>query len=450
MLPSLRVAVLSLLLLLSPATRVQAAPLPSRRPRSGARSALRRWLRASIGARSLAIASRFIEGFYAAGGTHASGVVPCPDEDNPDEDDDSDDGSGTGSLLPIAARQVSGRRAARRLVAPCRLCFAGRLRSAVCVLVLVYVCLLVLDVEADLWDPENLLQRVAAEATRESEKYWALRADELVRSVPSVPANFTLTSPAAWLYYSLGDQVSGNYPKTAAEAAKQFPGSITAEYLQRTQGEMFVADIPALSDIIETRAALRSDLSGPSTVVLHVRAGDVMGISNDATDESSRKKAVEFLSHQQYQFSYKKSYVRPLEYWAMALRDVRSLNITHATIVSGAHHPCAGAPCGVSYFYLLALKAFCTGIGLQTTLQLPVTSPDDGIVHMVSAHYYVPSGGGFSALVVAARQLLGRAVLQPPVYLRGLLPLGVPGFYKDVALFSPVVRGLVAIGLPLN
>ena len=213
--------------------------------------------------------------------------------------------------------------------------------------------------------------------------------------------------------YRLGDVVErARHQKLTSAASTQilrdFPGSIGATYLQ-SHGHG-ANNLTLLHRIISTspRFAARGRLEA----VLHLRTGD--------TIESPQTTVVDFLCDRNsigvhaYNTPLLGAYVKPLCYYESAADQLWEAGVRTVHILSGNHATLAAqvvpdAPKSCAYIY--ALGAFLRHRGF-TVVPLLNLSADDGFAAAAQSRYYVPSGGGFSALLakMVAYKNRGRVV----------------------------------------
>ena len=199
--------------------------------------------------------------------------------------------------------------------------------------------------------------------------------------------------------YRLGDIVAfGSKSKPlCANSLELYPDSIGAEYLRRAK--CAPKQYSTLAEIVRER--LNEDKEADSkTVVIHLRAGDVVDRDSRSVDELM-KRAHLALSSPPRKLP-KQLYVRPGGYHELLAGYYRNRGVTKAMILTGYHKSSNPAK---SREYVKKVKSIweSKGMKVQTLVNRP---PDEDFLQMVSAVYFVPSGGGFSDKVMRCRRAL--------------------------------------------
>ena len=265
-------------------------------------------------------------------------------------------------------------------------------------------------------------------------------------------------------------------PGGMADHRAHFPDSLIVEYVRREQH--CCSDYSLLNRIINERVHRPHAPAVPSrtTLVIHIRTGDVVDFDEhadaqsvldmlsyprldsltqalirrgakpnhcyhgppDTTSEWPTWRARPGARHAQLLPScgYAAEYVQPLQYYMDRVRALPA-EIDRVAIVSGSHWPLssthhstiahptppwAGIELGSfdrSWRLLSTIKAFFEEHGYPTSLRTG-QSPDEDIIFMSRAAYFIPADGGFSATVAQLARRRGATIfgldlkLSPP------------------------------------
>ena len=223
-----------------------------------------------------------------------------------------------------------------------------------------------------------------------------------------------------WVDYRLGDTVNGYMAtKTARKVGwdhverKAIPGSIAAEYLNRTH-EPYRYDV--LCEIVRVRGSRDVSLIPKSDlIVVHLRLGDT-------TDKLSETAIVKLWTQQKYTLlDHHREYVFGREFYEVALRHLTRKGRA-VVIVGWNHHGSLRDTMKPSVriersnhtgsvMYRNLIVEWFKDQGFAVTHRWD-NNPDDDFVYMSHASQFVYGGGGFSHMAGECVQRLG-GVVQP-------------------------------------
>lgn len=176
----------------------------------------------------------------------------------------------------------------------------------------------------------------------------------------------------SWNKYRLGDVLQYWPDENTKYHLTSFPGSIAAEYMQRTQKK---DDMETIIQIVNEKS--NNNITTPD-LVIHIRIGDVMC---DILWRHGRE-------------CY--SAYGNTEWWDDVIDIIKKENIKSIGIIAGAHYKkCIG----ISARYLLNRKKF-----LEKILNIPVMfylgkNPDEDLIFGSKTKYYISTGGGYGKLI---------------------------------------------------
>ena len=202
--------------------------------------------------------------------------------------------------------------------------------------------------------------------------------------------------------YRLGDVFKSNNRRIVMKACdnyhQRFPGSLAAEYVQRI--ENCTHGLPAYWDtmlqIVRNRTArnqtLQSMVPDDSTLVIHLRTGDVIDLGNQ-----SIRDYLLFDYTTSFTFSNQRWYTRSLPFYADIWDKIQSegIEIDKILVVTGWHKTTDHSR-SIAYINEL-IKYFERLVG-TVTLRLN-ENPDEDVLMMVNSKYFVSAGGGYSQMI---------------------------------------------------
>ena len=162
----------------------------------------------------------------------------------------------------------------------------------------------------------------------------------------------------------------------------------------------------------------RSDLPNDTTLVVHLRLGDTLDSATAAPNvNKDERSAGQRLWEEGGPIAHDGTqYCKPQRYYESLLRIVTDTktNITKMVLVGNVYHqPLAGvseeAAHRSSREYMATAVDFFQTAGLEVAERRD-RLPDDDLVYMASASWFVPGGGGYGALVGQLVGLMGGAV----------------------------------------
>ena len=183
--------------------------------------------------------------------------------------------------------------------------------------------------------------------------------------------------------YRIGDMVRGIHlerPDGKEWHMKNYPGTIVYDYFKATSKPN---DMKTLNFIIQKRLFKLDKINGTT---LHLRVGDVIDRDEEHSVSDMIKKPVLFHGYRQYVTSWPK---------LKSLLDKLPTNIKDITIFAGSHNienPTKSCE------YIDRMTKLLTNQGYRVKLRLGY-HPDEDLVLMTTAPFFIPSGGGFSKLV---------------------------------------------------
>ena len=191
--------------------------------------------------------------------------------------------------------------------------------------------------------------------------------------------NFTMDK------YRLGDMVRGNLwdEKDGREwHIKTYPDSIVAEYFRRTNKKN---NIITVRDIINEKLKFISPIKG---IAIHLRTGDVI--------EEDSHSIEDFLENPIY-YRPGKHWSQYVSCWPMLKKSLENIpeNINDITIFASSH---INKNTKKSCLYLGVIKKLLTQNGYNVTMRLG-QNPDEDVILMSTAPYFIQSGGGYSKVI---------------------------------------------------
>ena len=228
--------------------------------------------------------------------------------------------------------------------------------------------------------------------------------DGMLRRAP--PAAEWCQFQTAPSLYRLGDIVERPRQQEGGSAAKSlfrdFNDSIAADYL-RTPNHG-VNNHPLLRSILERRFAHVP----PLEAALHIRAGD--------TIEEPGASAMQFLCDRnvfgRHSFSTPLlgAYVFSLCYYESIADELRNRSVRTVAIFAGNHNTQQGGM-RKSCAYIRAIGEFFTSRNFHVIYKLNLTA-DESFAAASRARIFIPSGGGYSALIMKMSRVYGNTVVR--------------------------------------
>jgi hypothetical protein len=178
-------------------------------------------------------------------------------------------------------------------------------------------------------------------------------------------------------------------------------------------------DIPVLAEIVKTSGV---KLAPPGTLVIHVRLGDVIDnhvrsvdafISGDyeVEHQSTTTTMIGKLWKKMERLGSScksEGYVKPFSYFE-ALSTTLPRDVTRVVMVSGSHMSTKNPRKSQEYLRRLCEMWKQRGFAVEVRWNYP---PDDDFAFMSQSKYFVPTGGGFGALVAVLVKHFGGVVLK--------------------------------------
>ena len=194
--------------------------------------------------------------------------------------------------------------------------------------------------------------------------------------------------------YRLGDVVERvrHQSKGAAKTIiSNFNSSIAAEYLLSNQHG--VANVALLRSIVKRRYGAEE----PLEAVVHIRAGDTIESPGTTTMQflcDRNALGLHALNH-----PLLGAYVKPLCYFESVADELQKLGVGTVVVIAGNHNPASGtAAPPKSCAYVRAVGSLLSR-RFRVVYKLNLTA-DDSFAAAARARVFVPSGGGYSALIV--------------------------------------------------
>jgi hypothetical protein len=195
---------------------------------------------------------------------------------------------------------------------------------------------------------------------------------------------------------------------------RTFPHSIAVQYMQRTSTNL---NVSVLFDIVRARVHSLSlpscHLPQPRELLVHVRLGDVFNYG-------PRSVSVDTFLADFTPGPNGYHYVMPRRYYEDIIAQLRGkrrgahpsaasvVNVTTVTLFAGYHN--GRSSDRMSEEYLARVRALFVAHGFSTCVRLHC-HPDDDVVYSAHAHYFLPSGGGFSRMIGRMVETNGGTVL---------------------------------------
>ena len=237
------------------------------------------------------------------------------------------------------------------------------------------------------------------------------------QAVPGPIAAHSMKGNARWSRYRLGDIVkSGLRPRANANdiyvrnpfVCQTWPDSIGCQFLQTlssrygpsVQNMAGVPRRPEMEVLLETvrEISKRSTRDTPSsdTVIVHVRLSDVL-----TRDDCWSLPPCEFVGAN----NFKKVYAYPLVWYDDVVRNLKAARAhggpAKVVVVGSGLHRIRGMNVSTmarrSHEYLSKMVEYFRQRGFET-LERSDHLPDDDIMFMSSANFFVAGGGGFSKI----------------------------------------------------
>ncbi|MCH2185778.1 hypothetical protein MK280_07895 [Myxococcota bacterium] len=200
----------------------------------------------------------------------------------------------------------------------------------------------------------------------------------------------------AWKGYRLGDMFSHaaerkSWLHGSRFHKKYFPQSITTEYLSRTEAE---GDFEVLNDIVRSRRP-----PDQQTCVVHLRIGDILEKAEQTAQEVVR---------QGVRCNEGYLYVQPISFYRERLETLKSHGVKRVVLVGGSH--VRNRLYAKSNLYILAIAQLFKKEGFEVDLRLG-GNPDDDLVFLSSASWFIESGGGFTRVAKKLVSINGGKVI---------------------------------------
>ena len=236
---------------------------------------------------------------------------------------------------------------------------------------------------------------------------WGMLSDSLQ---PGGSQNSSFNLYTGWESYRIGDMIrlrSRKENRTVALRlhAKDFPQSIVMEYLKKTELD---DDMNTLHRIVSDRGKKSDKQAGKNTLVVHLRVGDVFERNPDPVEDILDGKCpVNIGEDGQKHYCH---FVLPLHYYTRAAADLKRNfpDISSVVLVGGSHHKLESYP--KSTVYIKRVQREFQKYGFKVRLRL-AKNPDEDLIFMGNAKYLLPSGGGYSILVVEVAKRNGATIL---------------------------------------
>lgn len=201
----------------------------------------------------------------------------------------------------------------------------------------------------------------------------------------------------------------------------KYPGTLVDSYGKKTRKAL---DWDVLTDVVKSHS---DSVPNPgrdldSSVVIHLRLGDVIddhsrSVSAFLAGEAAPKPTTE-VPNRLGKFAWyhgknqdrtqSEGYVKPLAFYRNLVPLFTRRGIKTVYLVSGSHLK-TSAP-EKSQQYIAALKRFFEEHGLRVLVRWN-HPPDDDFILLSNAKYFVPGGGGFSAIATEVAVRNGGVVL---------------------------------------
>ena len=198
--------------------------------------------------------------------------------------------------------------------------------------------------------------------------------------------------------YMIGDPIiSRNWAdETFDSFMKDFPNSITTEYLKATPKKN---DLPVLFEIVKKRTTPKLT-PDKNTLLIHLRIGDVIDNSVFSVDELLEEERIygsqETIIRGSSLGWRGDKYVKPLSYYQKILKTIQELPINKIILIGGYHKDEEHSK---SEEYVSRIKAFFEKNKYSVKTRIN-EDPDEDFILMSNATYFVPSGGGYTQLLV--------------------------------------------------
>jgi GR25 family glycosyltransferase involved in LPS biosynthesis len=205
--------------------------------------------------------------------------------------------------------------------------------------------------------------------------------------------NKTTDLYTGWRVYRLGDMFLHKSerekdPYSQKASSKNFhlskyPKSIASEYLRSTNDE---GNYKILSNIIRKRSN-RDSIPDKNSLIVQLRVGDVIEQDNYTNGAS----VSDFLNKES------NSSVKSISYYEQLLPEIKRKPINKIILVAGSHIKFPNY--NKSMAYINGIKEFFEKNGFKVELRLG-KNPDEDLIFISNAKWYIPSGGGFSRILI--------------------------------------------------
>ena len=189
-----------------------------------------------------------------------------------------------------------------------------------------------------------------------------------------------LKNDKTWYFYRLGDVLKSKKYRKGFKGKflhyMLYPNSIAVNYMKLTDEDYNY-------DIISKLVTYYKNKDKPSkeTLIIHIRAGDVIEQSDYTVDEHLSEALP---------YTNKIHYVKPLSYFKDNLKHFKGIN--EIVLISGGCH-CNDFT--KSKDYVAKLSNYLTKQEYKVTTRFN-GNPDDDFVYMCNSTNFISSGGGFS------------------------------------------------------
>jgi hypothetical protein len=215
---------------------------------------------------------------------------------------------------------------------------------------------------------------------------------------------YLFTSPTNYNHYRLSDMICSDYNKNFFMGKKyhmkHYPNSIVSKYFTKTNK---IKQYNILKNIIDNYKLEENSINYENTLIVHLRAGEVIEFSKHSAKEYFEKE----INWSHFNTS---NYVKPKKYYETILNKNKDLPKNVLFFKGGCF---SHGKTRKSEEYLKLVENFFESHNfkiLKNNNNNKLYNPDEDFVKMSKSKYFIQSGGGFSELISKMVKLRGGKV----------------------------------------
>jgi hypothetical protein len=163
-------------------------------------------------------------------------------------------------------------------------------------------------------------------------------------------------------------------------------------------------DYTTLKKICDNRKGILKDLPKNNELIVHVRLGDVIEKSKYTVDEHLNK---ELISIGQT-ISSGRIYIKSKSFFYKILNKIKNSPIDTIVFIGGDHRELASLK--KSNEYLEKISNIFKNEGYKVIIKFNKNTADEDFIYLSNAKYFVPTGGGFSKIIMEIVKLNNNVV----------------------------------------